>query len=68
MSYATWQLDVVSGDGCLIDDDGKEVGSVKPHGGSWLCVYNSETIAVRPDKESAMRCVSKVHNLKELSA
>jgi hypothetical protein len=58
----TWQEDFLDEDtAAFVDGNGVEIGSVRRRGGSWECRYGEEVIAIRPDKKSALGCVTKYH-------
>jgi hypothetical protein len=50
----------------LLEGKDVKVGSVVWTGGSWDCKYGLQSIAIRPDKESAQVCVEKYHEAVEL--
>jgi hypothetical protein len=56
----TWhQKDPDTGE--LRDAKDVPVDGIRRVGGSWECRYGGETIAVRPDAGSALRCVTEYH-------
>jgi hypothetical protein len=50
----------------LLDGKGVRIGSVVRTSGSWDCKYGLQSIAIRPDRESARACVEKYHEAVEL--
>jgi len=59
--YTTWEEDFDSDVSQFHDEEDRNVGSVKPVGGSWQAIYKGETIAIRPTKAEAQSAVLAMH-------